>query len=285
MTISIAWVREKQGANELIFASDSRLTGGGHVDCCQKVFPLPREDCGIAFCGQSFLAYPFIFQLTSFIADYKKGNDRAVDLSQMQNRISTLLNSFLDSHENQVPQSFADDLRQTQFLFGGWSWKHSKFFIYRLYFERGDQRFHFANTGIWRRYELPRGSPLKLAFIGDYAAEFLFLVRFDEKVKERRILQSKKLDFEPLEVLTSMLEDDKFTDRNGALKGVIGGPPQVMKIYPFMRTVNFGIYWNVGNVRKVTSRGRVLGEYELTLLPILDPKTLETTLPLANIEN
>jgi len=221
--------------------------------------------------------------LISFVSDYKKGNDRAVDVSQMQNRISQLFNSFIDSHEDQVPESFADDLKQTQFLFGGWSWKHSRFFIYRLYFEKSDRRFHFASTGVWKRYELPRGNPLKIGFIGDYAAEFF--ARLDEKIKERRILYTKKFDFEPLEILTSMLDDPKFVDRNGDLRGLIGGPPQVMKIYPFMRAVNFGVYWDVNGTRKVTSRGRILGEYEVTLLPILDPKTLETTLPLAQIEN
>src|SRR5262249_50611665 len=35
MTLSIAWVRKTGPTPELIFASDSRLTGGGNVDHCQ----------------------------------------------------------------------------------------------------------------------------------------------------------------------------------------------------------------------------------------------------------
>src|ERR1700674_5453116 len=42
MTISIAWIRKSGMSRELIVASDSRLTSVGHVDICQKVFPLPR---------------------------------------------------------------------------------------------------------------------------------------------------------------------------------------------------------------------------------------------------
>jgi hypothetical protein len=175
----------------------------------------------------------------------------------MQSRIADLFNSFITSHDvGDTRDAFIDDLKITKFLFGGWSWKHSRFFIYKLFYDKSLRRFTFATTGVWARYKLPRGNPLKFAFIGDYEAEFLH--RMDAKIKERNIQKTGKLNYEPLEVLTEMLQDSKFTDRSAPLKGCIGGSPQVMVIYLYMRTVNFGIYWQIDGRRVLTSRGRVL---------------------------
>ena len=80
MTLSIAWVRQSGTAHELVFASDSRLSGGGNVDHCQKVFSLPREDCCIAFAGSTMIAYPFILQLENTIIDYKKAFDGEIEI-------------------------------------------------------------------------------------------------------------------------------------------------------------------------------------------------------------
>lgn len=119
MTLSIAWVRQSGTAHELIFASDSRLSGGGNVDHCQKVFAPPREDCCIAFAGSTMIAYPFILQLQNTIIEYKKVFDRAVDVTKMHGRIVSLLNRFIGNHEETIPGDFKDDLLGTTFLFGG----------------------------------------------------------------------------------------------------------------------------------------------------------------------
>jgi ATP-dependent protease HslVU (ClpYQ) peptidase subunit len=86
MTLSIAWVRKIGPTPELIFASDSRLTGGGNVDHCQKVFSLPREDCCISFAGSTFIAYPVIMQLQNTIVEYKKLLDRAMDVDSLKGK-------------------------------------------------------------------------------------------------------------------------------------------------------------------------------------------------------
>jgi hypothetical protein len=59
MTLAIAWIRAVGANTELVFASDSRLTGGRNIDHFQKVFSLPREDRCIAFSGSTSIAYPF----------------------------------------------------------------------------------------------------------------------------------------------------------------------------------------------------------------------------------
>jgi Putative serine esterase (DUF676) len=57
MTITIAWTRTAGATKELLIASDSRLTGVGHVDVCQKIFPLDRGDSFFGFCGHTILAF------------------------------------------------------------------------------------------------------------------------------------------------------------------------------------------------------------------------------------
>ena len=44
MTLVAAWIRQRSERDELIVASDSRLSFGARWDCCPKVFPLARED-------------------------------------------------------------------------------------------------------------------------------------------------------------------------------------------------------------------------------------------------
>ncbi len=72
MTITIAWERRLANTSELLFCSDSRLTGGGNIDVCQKIFPLAREDGAIGFCGSTLIAYPIINQFQSYVRHHKQ---------------------------------------------------------------------------------------------------------------------------------------------------------------------------------------------------------------------
>ena len=65
MTVAVAWVRTIRDCQELVFATDSRLSGDGRdFDCCPKVMALPRNDCGIAFAGYTGHAFPMMLQLS-----------------------------------------------------------------------------------------------------------------------------------------------------------------------------------------------------------------------------
>ena len=54
------------------------------------------------------------------------------------------------------------------------------------------------------------------------------------------------LNYEPLQVLSEMLADPTYTDRRLEERGLIGGGPQVVKVYPFMRTMHYAVAWKVG---------------------------------------
>ena len=109
MTLSIAWVRESSAGQELTFASDSRLSGGGHVDQCQKVFSLPREDCCIAFSGSTMIAYPFILQLQNAISQFNRSLNREIDIVGVKARVLSLLNFFIRVHEGTIADDFRSD--------------------------------------------------------------------------------------------------------------------------------------------------------------------------------
>lgn len=53
MTLCVAWIRAKNSVEELIFATDSSLTGGEKWNQGIKLFELPRPDCLICFAGRT----------------------------------------------------------------------------------------------------------------------------------------------------------------------------------------------------------------------------------------
>lgn len=106
MTLSIAWIRKSGISRELIVASDSRLTSAGHVDICQKVFPLSRGDAFLAFCGDTILAFPFLFQIEAAIEDFQKSADRTQDVPSLLGRIVDLLNDYKEAWQDTDPGDF-----------------------------------------------------------------------------------------------------------------------------------------------------------------------------------
>lgn len=264
-------------------ASDSRLSGAGHIDHCQKVYSLPREDCGIAFCGSTLIAYPFISQLLNSIVEYKKVFDRAVDFVHLRGRVVALLNRFISHHEDVDRLELARDLRETSFLFCGWSWRLNDFQIAQIYYDPQLNRFVSRESGYWKILGLQRDEAVEINMIGDYSSEFNqgLCQRLEPKIAAYKSGKSQRLvlDYEPLQVLSEMLRDPAFTDRRSALRGLIGGAPQVMKIYPFMRTLNYAVEWHVCDRRIVAMKGRELGSFERVTAQIIDPLTGETKRP------
>ena len=84
---------------------------------------------------------------------------------------------------------------------------------------------------------------------------------------------------------SALLVDHTFTDRHGKFKGPIGGAPQLLKIYPFLRTLEFGVYWQDRKCGALHLNGRELFDYASCTLPQIDGKTLELFYPLADLNN
>jgi hypothetical protein len=277
MTLSVAWIRTFGTNSELIFASDSRLIGGGNVDECQKVFSLPREDCAISFCGSTDIAYPFILQLINAVSEYRKAYDRAVDVDALKGSIVDLLNRFITSHSGVIASSFEKELLTTTFLFGGWSWKKHQFYLWDIFFDANIQRYVDSACKVWQRFGVTRGQAAPIGFCGDYGGEFLteMNARLAPQKAEISSRKAKRihLEYEPLQTLTSMLRDPKFTDRKLQGRGLIGGAPQVLKIYPFARSVHYAVEWPTAGTGDVTLRGRRLAQFEKSSALAINPDT------------
>ena len=78
-----------------------------------------------------------------------------------------------------------------------------------------------------------------------------------------------------------MLSDPIYTNRRSDLKGLIGGSPQVAKVYPFSRTLFFAVEWMKAGKLVHTIKGRVVAEYENFGVLSLDPFTGTTRRPLS----
>lgn len=285
MTLTIAWVREAGNEQELVFASDSRLTGGGNVDQCQKVFALPREDCCIAFAGSTMIAYPFILQLGNAINQYQRSLDREVDILGVKARVLSLLNFFIRSHNGFLKDDLENDLRATSFLFGGWSWAEARFFLWKISYRADLGRYIAIRTESARAGQKVKAS---VAAIGDYLPEFHAALRaklIDEITIAEAFGRPLKLNYQPLDTLSTMLLQNKFTKRGKGHAGKIGGAPQVVAVYPFLRTRYFAVEWDIEGKFVYAIKGRIIADFELFSGPGLNPFTGDKTLPVRSSMN
>src|SRR5438309_458074 len=118
MTLSMAWIRTTRDMEELVFCSDSRLSGGPPWDVCAKIFLLPRSDCAIAFAGNTFDAFPLIFQFTNWFHIYAPAADRSADLVRFPRHMRTMFSQMWAT----IPPPTAGEASPPtcEFLFGGY---------------------------------------------------------------------------------------------------------------------------------------------------------------------
>lgn len=223
-----------------------------------------------------------MLQVINHINLYAKSRDRALDINDLRHRIIEVLNDFRREHKDPVDTEFDKENLTTEFIVGGWSWKFQRFEIFKIVYQAGIGKFSFRPSANWRGQgdnEFGRGK--KIAIAGDYVDYYRSsLIKL---LKERSKLGRGGFDMEPLEVLRDMLRNERFTNRRLAEKGLIGGAPQVVKIYPHPNTLPIAVYW--GDRPDIHIFGRRLLPYEKTTFPILDTDTMKMAYPLKSIEN
>jgi hypothetical protein len=288
MTIAIAWTKRAAGLHELVVASDSRLTSAGHIDVCQKIFPLARGDSFLAFCGDTMFAFPLIFQVQFALQNFEPSIDRSEDISRLETRVLDIINSFRGAWRDYDLDAFESDVKKTRFLLGGWSWKRNRFLTSAIRYNSKKNEFAaYRPTKTIKRLNLADGE--FCVAIGNYTAEFI--ERLVDAIAEKNL---RSLNYEPLDILVEMLRTDKFTNRRSeeALysrsdkAGAIGGAPQAIKIYQHANVRTLAVRWPVNSAKKtVTLFGRPLLEYERTTLPIYDCDEKRFFYPLSDIRN
>lgn len=283
MTIAIAWTRTIASCEELVFVSDSRLSGDGrNFDACPKITTLPRSDCAIAFAGYTGHAYPMMQQLALAIdahAPLKRGSMDLTSVKAHALKIFDSMSALIESSEHlSGPVSITPE---ALFLFGGYSWIKKQFEIWRIQYRKPERKF-VAEPAQWLRY-IPEAC--KIVFSNsksNKAAQSKVLGRIafagDQSEIARRMLLDKlkpvegqkpptTLDWEPFEVVRDILRDPNHSE-------TVGGAPQIVKVYQYMRTSPLGVFWPSKARGVAHLQGRPCLGYERIEKFVLDPDEL-----------
>lgn len=264
MTLCTAWVRQINNTDELVFATDSTLTGGEKWDHGIKLFELPRKDCLLCFAGETARAYPLILNLVSSLQFNKRLENPETSISEILNHVSDLFTNLIKAVVSEIPRNNIHELRgSARFLFGGWCWQTSSFRIWKLYYSQDAEGFLFDElTNDAKKTRL-------YTFMGGAAIDI------EEEAKKRfksilldEDLVDLKLDMEPLRVLRDVALDSSVRE--------VGGSLQIAKVYKSGKTEFFGIYWPSikGNP---CFQGREYNEHNKPSVRYFSPDTFEIT--------
>jgi ATP-dependent protease HslVU (ClpYQ) peptidase subunit len=123
MTLCIAWIRQepKSTNKELVFATDSMLTGGGEVwKHGVKLFELPRKDCLLCFAGDTSKAYPLILNLQTAIQFNQKIMKQHTDLRQVLEYLCGTFTEVINSLVYELgDMELYNPYTAAKFIFGG----------------------------------------------------------------------------------------------------------------------------------------------------------------------
>jgi len=263
MTLSMAWIRTVASQNELVFASDSRLSGGSDWDCCPKIILLPRTDCLISFAGATLDAYPMILQFRNWLDIHPSARNRSLDIKDLKKRMRLVFNDMRLFISDLPKGQAAPDPPDCEVIFGGWSWKALKFLAWRFRYvpSRGIMDFEPLGSGI----KIAKDHPIVFAGTRsavDKAREMIIALL----QSRNRFRQGPYFDMEPFEVLSDIIRSEEFAD--------VGGPPQVIKVYQHGNCQPFAVRWAMPHGRDLTVLGRPLFPTEQQRLPVIDPNNI-----------
>lgn len=262
MTLCTAWIRQSNYTEELVFATDSTLTGGEKWDNGIKLFELPRKDCLLCFAGSTFRAYPLILNLVSSIKFNTYLSKPETDITEVLNYISDLFTNLIKTIVSEIHGEDIHELRSgAKFLFGGWCWQSSSFRIWHLYYS-GD-----AEGFLFKELTSDESKTRFYTFLGD--PEEVIEKEAKERFKKLLMDEDKydsKLNMEPLFILRDIALDNNIRE--------VGGSLQIAKVYKSGRSEFFGILWP-SSIGKPYFQGREYSEYTKPKVRYIDPDTCE----------
>jgi len=264
MTLCTAHIRQVNDTEELVFATDSCLTGGEKWKHGIKLFELPRKDCLLCFAGSTIRAYPLVLNLVSSIHLDKYLQSPSATLEEVLEFLSEQFTTLVKTITEVGKEHIHEERGAAQFLFGGWDWQkgaNGAYRVWKLYYSKEVEGFIFD--------ELTNDSSKTSfsVFMGDAQidVEKEAKDRFNKILLDEDKVQSK-LDMEPLRVLSSISLDKSIREVDGSL--------QIAKIYKSNRTEFFGIYWE-SSKGKPCFQGREYNEINKPLVRYFDPDTFE----------
>lgn len=231
MSLCAAWVREAENTQELVFVTDSTLTGGEKWDHGIKLFEIPHTNCLLSFVGSTTRAYTLVLNLISSIT-----SDNVVDATtsivDVLDHTTALFTVLVKEIISEISGEDIHELRSdAKFLFGGWDWEKGAFRIWRVYYSRGTEEI------LYEELKAERERPTFVDYIGDAhhpdieqkaRDDFDALLECEGKI-------GCTLDMEPAKILRDIVRDPAIRE--------IGGSLQIAKLYRSNKIDFFGIYW------------------------------------------
>ncbi|WP_294215899.1 hypothetical protein [uncultured Chryseobacterium sp.] len=262
MTLCTAYIRQVNDTEELIFATDSELTGGGEKwDKGVKLFELPNKDALLCFTGTTSRAYPLILNLISSISYEDIFFKISYTLEDLKDHILQLFSTLIRSITDIIDDKHS--VRgEAKFLFGGWDWKLGQFRIWIILYDAGEEKFLAT--------ELTESSDRTnfYVFIGE--AKDIDAEEWANEELTKLLIKDKKLhmkfDMEPLKIIRTASLDKDITG--------IGGSLQIAKVYKSNKTEFFGVYWHSVKGRPFF-QGREYNEIDKPIVRYFDPDTFE----------
>lgn len=279
MTINICWLSETSTGPALSVISDSRLTGSFVFDECTKIFRLPRGDCFISFAGSTEIAYTVINQAINAVMSNKQSQDRYQDVTELKGHLLNVISKTISELYLHTETDDAD-LKDIEFIFGGYSWKTSEFRAWRI--RSGSRQYptHNIKNTKCEHVGFYHPDPLLSQFVADrkeFTGRHLIITGTKEEkdklekflIYKRRLNNLDEWGNLPVEVLRDFLmgKDINLTS---------GGPMQFVRVFSNMKTEQRAVFWPDKNgVWKPTVSGRFLLGYENFDTPLYDPLTLD----------
>ncbi len=270
MTIAAAWIRTlENGAEELFFCSDSRLSNGTRFDHCQKTFRFNRTDAAICFAGRTDWAYPMIIAAIKAADLHAPSQTRSLTLSKFKTHLLNLLNQMQSEVHNFAHGANIPDVT---FLFGGYDWWKKSFRLWRIEFNQTMSCF-IADE---RKGSNALGGLGKIEIAGD--PEWTETLHKNVKALaqsryglDMRHPPTARFNLEPFECIRDLL-------RNSSANDSIGGAPQAVKIYQYLNSTDIGFFWPRFEDGRLFLSGRPLLDYERAeIRSVIDPDSIQST--------
>jgi hypothetical protein len=265
MTLCTAHIRQVNDTEELVFATDSCLTGGEKWKHGIKLFELPRKDCLLCFAGSTFRAYPLVLNMVSSIHLDNYLQSPSATLEEVLEFLSEQFTELVSKIISEIAGEDIHTLRGgAKFLFGGWDWQkgtNGEFRVWKLHYSEDIEGFIFdelTNDISKTRFYTFLGDP-------EEVIEKEAKSRFNKVMVDEDKMDSK-LDMEPVQILRDISLEKGIREVDGSL--------QIAKVYKSNRTEFFGIYWE-SSKGNPCFQGREYNEINKPLIKYFNPDTFE----------
>jgi hypothetical protein len=255
MTLCAAWIRQVEKTEELVFATDSCLSGGERWHSGVKLFELPRKDCLICFAGDTERTYPLILNLISSIKFDDHLSNPHTDISDVLEYLSNLFTVLCNTIPSYGTKDFESMLGDFQFMFGGWSWVNNEFKVWKLQYSFETSSFIHTQVS---------NDTMFIEFIGDELDNAKAVLT--QELNDNGKTFARYFDMEPFKVLLEMIRKKEYDSIDGAI--------QIAKIHPPGITEFYGVMWPSIKGKK-TFLGKDVNFDNNPAVKFIDPDTCE----------